>query len=342
MHVVRVRCLVLAAAISFALAFTSSGQENCTGQKIFSSPNCLGDGISADEKTLFDAVNKFRSDNNLQPIKPSAALSVLGNRRVLDLRQNMKTLTHSWSNCVYDINDEKTWPCLLESPTRLRTSYTGQGYETLYRTSRPLVTPSAAIEAWRKSSLHTTIILNQGMFADMTWVELGVAIDGPFAALWFGHSPAKPSVIEYSGLGVSFENATTGLAKNLSIKQTSSASDLAAWQGYSPDRSLQLDIVGRRADISDAEITIAVKTGVGLPIESGKKSIMVSLLKNIFPEWTDAESWIDLSIRQISENRTAWRRKAVRGIPIEILADGADGIKLRINSAKKPDAVEVN
>ncbi len=342
MNVIRAGSLLSAGAISCLFVFAASGQETCTGQKIFSSSNCAGDSISADEKALFDAVNNFRSDNNLQPIKPSAALSRLGNRRMLDIRQNTKSLTHSWSNCTYEVNSEKTWPCLLDSPQRLRTGYTGQGYETLYRTSRQNVTPAAAIEAWKKSSLHTSIILNKGMFADMPWEELGVAIDGQYAVLWFGHSQRKASTIEYSGLGISFDKATAGLSKDLSIKQTSTAGNLAAWQGFSPDRRLQLDIAGRKADISDAEISVSVKTGIGIAIDPAKRSVILNLLKNIFPEWTDADSWIDLSIRQIGENRTAWRRKAVRGIPIEMMAEGPDGLRLRINAAKKSAAVEMD
>ncbi len=190
MPIIPVRSVMLGVVLVFAFVMAAFGQEECTGAKIFSSANCVGDAVSPDEKALFEAVNKYRSDNGLQPITLSVGLSILGNRRVLDLKQNMRTLTHSWSNCPYEVNDEKTWPCLLDSPTRLNTGYKGQAYETLYRSSRK-VDPAAAIEAWKKSSLHTSIILNKGMFAEMQWDGMGVAIDGQFAALWFGHPPVK-------------------------------------------------------------------------------------------------------------------------------------------------------
>lgn len=44
-----------------------------------------------------------------------------------------------------------------------------------------------ALDAWKKSDLHNSIILNLGMFEKMQWDEVGIAIDGEYASLWFGH-----------------------------------------------------------------------------------------------------------------------------------------------------------
>ena len=44
----------------------------------------------------------------------------------------------------------------------------------------------------RRATLHNSIILNLGLFSKVQWDEVGVAIDGEYAALWFGRPSAPP------------------------------------------------------------------------------------------------------------------------------------------------------
>lgn len=164
----------------------AQASPDCVGENIFSKPKCLGDETSREERELFDLLTAYRTANKLPQLRLSPSLSLVANRKMLDLKQNIKKLTHSWSNCPYDIADRKTWNCVNDAPLRLKCGYNGQGFETLFHSINQRAKPAAALNAWKKSELHNSIILNLGMFANLEWDEVGVAIDGEYAALWFG------------------------------------------------------------------------------------------------------------------------------------------------------------
>lgn len=322
---------------------TLLAQTNCTAGEIFQSSKCSGDEVSAEENALFALVNKYRAANGRGEVRPSPALSMVANRRMLDLRLNLRVLTHSWSNCKYDINDQKTWPCVTDSPQRLKAGYSGQGYETLYRTAVGRAMPVSALDAWKKSTLHNSIILNLGQFKDLEWEELGVAIDGPFAALWFGNSSGvtkKPGV-DTTGLGVSYDQAVKGLAKLLTIDQTSSTIESNRWQGFSPDRKIKLEIYGTKKEISESNIGITIKLEPQNVLAAKNKAAVLTLLQNIFPEWRDREAWFDSSIAVIVADRSALRAKILRKIEVELKAGGQGSVSLSIRHKEKPTYVEL-
>lgn len=337
--------LLLVFAMIVAGRSLAPAQIVCTGNAIFGTQECIGDAVSDKEKELFDAVNKYREANGLTPVKLSAALSRLGNRRMLDLVQNMKFLTHSWSNCRYDIADQATWPCLTESPTRLSSGYAGEGYETLYRTTKPKVEPSAALDAWKKSSLHSSIILNKGIFVDRPWEELGIAIDGQYASLWFGYrSPSDRGSVANSSanLGVSFEKAIAGLSSFLRIGLVTSVNDNNFWQGETTDKKLKLDIRGKAGAIESTEIAVFESPQIGGKIDANRQAILSAVLKNTFPEWPDVDIWLLESLKNIAQMPKAWRRKIIGARIAEIRGDGVEGIRLSIKPYVKPKAVEMD
>lgn len=312
-------------------------QEACSGTSIFTEKTCKGDEISAAERNLFELVNKYRTANGYPALQLSSALSMVGNRRMLDLNQNVKSTTHSWSNCPYDINDQKTWPCLTEAPRRLNSGYKGVGYETLYRTSG-VVSPDAALKAWQNSSLHSSIILNQGMFQRLPWDEIGVAIDGSYASLWFGHPSGKLASAKgnSTGLGVSLDQTISGLTRFLSSNNPTGENNI--WQGISADKTVKLDISGTRNETSHIAATFSNSNG---RLDMPKKQILSTLLKNVFPEWNDLDVWIDNSLAQITQNPTAWRTKVVRNLAVEIKGEGYSNIKLTIKPQVKSTSVEI-
>lgn len=336
--------LSLVAAVLAALYVHAFAQGNCTGAQIFSSSNCRGDEISAEEKNLIEIVNKYRVANGQSELRASTSLSMVANRRMLDLKQNLKTLTHSWSNCPYELSDKKTWKCLENSPERLNSGYKGQGYETLYRTSKGRATPVAALDAWKKSSLHNSIILNGGIFKDMNWEEFGVAIDGEFAAMWFGSkgSGGKPSGLGAEGLGVSFDQTVKGLSKLLDIDQTSSTVESNHWQGFSADKKIKLEISGTRKEVSETNLGVTVKLDANKTLDPKSKSAISTLLRNIFPEWPDRDAWVDSSVAAIAVDKSVVRTKLVRKIAIEMRSDGQNSLKLFISPESKPRYVEIN
>lgn len=186
-----IRLFGVALLCMVAASFVSAQMTGCKGDQIFTSAKCSGDENSAEERALFEMVRSYRAANNLPELRLSSSLSMVANRRMLDLKQNVKSLTHSWSNCPYDVNDRKSWDCVNESPARLKCGYAGKGYETLFHTIGENVKPAKAMNAWKQSTLHNSIILNLGMFSKVEWDEVGVAIDGQYAALWFGRPSSQ-------------------------------------------------------------------------------------------------------------------------------------------------------
>lgn len=328
--------LVLAAVVA------TSAQADCTGPAIFDSQSCPGDAVTAKEMELFNVVNAYRAANGQSPLRLSTPLSKLGNRRMLDLNQNMKSNTHSWSNCRYDINDQATWPCLTTSPTRLNVGYTGEGYETLFRTTRSNAEPAAALEAWKKSELHSSIILNKGMFEKMPWEEIGVAIDGSYAALWFGYrreAPVGPTTA--SSLGLSLEQVLAGLPGTLN-SPAAGAANPNTWKGTSADTKTNLLITGSQKNLSLIELTIAATPGISGTIGHEQTAVISRLLKNVFPEWQEVDSWIATSMRMLAESPKGWRKTTMQDRVVEFRGLGADGISLVIKPYEKPKVIEMD
>jgi len=340
------RFIALALAGLLVVAFASGetvAQPNCKGAAIFAAPECENDKATSDERALFELVNKYRTANGKPALRFSAALSKLGNRRMLDLTQNMRRLTHSWSNCPYEIGDQRTWNCVTDAPRRLFSGYAGEGYETLYRSTGKKVSGESAIEAWSKSSLHNSIILNLGMFANYEWEEMGVAIDDEYAVLWFGHrgKEAPSSAISEPGLGVTYERLVAGLSEMLSIDQKSSTVVNRKWQGTARGGKLKLEIHGTPKEISEAELDLKVKLQANRQIDKDSRTVLVKMLGNVFPEWRDVDAWLDASLRAIIADRSVSRTKIVRRINVEMSAEDDDEVKISIRPRGKKSYIEV-
>lgn len=54
------------------------------------------DGFEPEEVKLYNLVNEYRAQNGLPPIPASKALTTVANRHVLDLAENIGTVTHTW------------------------------------------------------------------------------------------------------------------------------------------------------------------------------------------------------------------------------------------------------
>ena len=340
-----IRAFLFVSALLVCIATGSAtlfSQSACNNKSLFTEPRCAGDTVNADEKALFDLVTRYRAANGLPQARLSEQLSILANRRMLDLKLNQKVLTHSWSNCPYDIRDEKTWPCVMDAPKRLNTSYVGTGYETLYRTTAKVVQPTAALETWRKSTLHNSIFLNLPPFKDYPWEEIGVAIDGQFAALWFGtRSGAGSMGNEGDGLGVGFDKAVSGLGKLLPLGSSSSSIAGGKWQGTTADRSLKMEIFGVPKEISEVNIRLAIKLDSNGKLSPANRKIMLTLLGNIFPLWSEREAWLDRTQSVIAADRQASRTQIIEKNVVEVTGTVGNTLNVSIRPAGKIVPVEV-
>ena len=145
------------------------------------------DGISTEEERLHQLLNQYRADNGLPPIPLSRALTQVANRHVLDLGENIQTLTHGWRAAPYDASDPSTYPSMWTAPQRFNTGYPGNGYENAYAITPGFdATAEQALEGWQNSPGHNAVMLNQGIWADLTWNAVGIGIYENYAVLWFG------------------------------------------------------------------------------------------------------------------------------------------------------------
>lgn len=321
-------------------------QVNCTGAKIFSEKSCAGDDLTAQEKELYKIVNEYRAKNNLQPIALSNPLSVVANRHLLDLINNIKSLSHGWSNCPYDIKNQSTWNCLFQSPKRLNVGYSGSGYENLYRNLNGVATPVLALGAWKKSEMHNSLILNSNLWKDTKFDAFGIAISGSYAALWFGSTAGISNEAKSqkpSGLGVSFEKAVSGLSSSITIKKASSNLENEEWSGTSPDKSVILSLVGVKEDISQADISIKIKIEKDSQISQKNRDILRTFLRNLAPEWKERDAWVDSAITKLRQNpkepQTATQGNRV--LTISHTIDRSNYVSITVKSYRKATAIQI-
>lgn len=316
----------------FTFAATAAAQDQCTGRRIFDTADCAGDSISAEETALLNAVNGFRATHGLPAVKASAPLSRIANRRMLDLTQNMKTLTHSWSNCPYDISAQSTWGCMLDAPARFRSAFTGKAYETLYHGSSNRVEPARTIDMWARSDLHRSILLNQGAFARMKWREAGVGISGGYAAIWFGYADEQAS-----DLGATLSGTLKGLEY---LRPTALAPGQSIWNGSSADGAIRLKIDGGDGLVS--QVVLSMSQRGGATSGEARFAAAAQLLRNLFPTWNDSDAWLRGVLNSATATGSMWRAKIVSDAAVEIRSeDGVVQMTIRPN-AKKALPTEIN
>lgn len=339
--------LSFAFLISFALfsvPFVSAQAAHaaCAPEQILSAEFCAGDEVSPDETKLLQIINEYRAAQNLAPVPLSKPLSQVANRHLLDIEANLKFITHSWSDCPYDLKDRTTWPCVNDAPKRLKVVYAGQGYENLYRTATGQAAPQPALDAWKKSELHNSLILNLGGWNAKKWDSLGVALRGQYAAIWFGSldSGAPLAAKPPQGLGVSYRDVVKNLEKLVKIEKSSSLIDKEIWVGRSPDKKLVLELVGTPADIERAGFSIKIRLGAQKKISPENRALLLVFVKNIFPEAAaDAEKWLDVNLAALLQNAAAPKILVKDGKTMQIHKDATNAVVLTAKPYKKNSSV---
>lgn len=326
----------------FACAQNLFAAVNCTGTTLFTEQNCTGDEISPAERELHRIINEYRAQNNQPPVMISEPLSFVANRHLLDLTLNVKYLTHGWSNCPYDIKRAETWNCLFESPQRLKSSYTGQGFENLYRNLNGAATPALALEAWKKSQMHNNLILNLDIWKNTKYDAFGVAIEGNYAAIWFGSTGNQTVNLgkEIKGLGVTYDQLTKGLNSVLSIEKTSSLAESAKWVGKSADNSIKLEIYGRESDIAETSMSFSVKLDKKFQLTPQGRAALLQFLKNLSPEWTEREKWTDAALQKIGKAPKSNEAINVKNKTIQLKINAENYLTVIAKPNQKPLAVE--
>lgn len=145
------------------------------------------DKFDAEEAELYRSINEYRAINGLPPIAASQSLSLVANRHVIDLEENIGTITHAWSDADYDVSDSTTWSTMWQAPQRLGTDYESNGFENAFFSSAG-ATAEDALNSWRGSGGHNAVILNQDVWANSEWNALGIGIYGDYAVMWVGEA----------------------------------------------------------------------------------------------------------------------------------------------------------
>jgi len=323
---------------------TAFSQLNCDGKKLFNEKKCVGDEISAQEKELFRIVNEYRAQNGLAQIPLSEPLSIVANRHLLDLTINIKSISHGWSNCPYDISNQSSWKCVFESPKRLNVNYAGSGYENLYRKNGGAATPALALEAWKKSELHNSLILNLNLFKDTKFDAFGISVSGEYCALWFGSAADVSGSFGNSqtkGLGVTFEKAVSGLTNVVSIKKAASGFEGDQWVGVSPDKSVILMVAGTEKDVAEAAISIKIKLEKNSQLSQKNKNVLETFLGNLASEWKDREIWVDSSLKKLSQNPKSTQSATVGNKVFTMNVDSDNYLSITVKPNKKVGIIEI-
>jgi len=310
----------------FILLFTFSGfaQNQCVGEQLFTQKICAGDEISGEEQQLANLINQYRKENKLSEVSISKPLSVLANRHLLDLQINVKYLTHGWSNCPYDIKNKDTWNCVMDAPKRLNIDFNGVAFENLYRNLNANANPILALEGWKKSPLHNSLILNLDNWSSQNWEALGVSVRGQFAAIWFGTSNLNKGIAEYKtpkGMGLTFQDVVKNLSNVVSIQKTSTVLENDKWVGTSKDKSIILELYGEEKDITEANLSLKVKLDLQNQLTARNKNLVLVYLDNIFSSTEEAERWFDTSFAKILQNKTITQSFVKNNKVIELRID---------------------
>lgn len=159
--------------------------------------------ISKDEIKLYELIMQYRKEKGLPAIPLSRALTFVAKSHAKDLSEN--TLSdgcnmHSWSDkgnwtaCCYT-SDHKKAQCMWDKPMEL-TNYSGDGFEIAHGVNGTYkATPEKALEGWKNSKGHNSVIISEGKWADNPWKAIGIGIYNGYAVVWFGmdaDSEGKP------------------------------------------------------------------------------------------------------------------------------------------------------
>jgi uncharacterized protein YkwD len=160
--------------------------------------------LSSEEQKLYDVIMEYRKEQKLKSIPYSVKLTQVAQAHVHDLVDNYDFAQrdmcnpHSWSDkgdwssCCYT-NDHKQASCMWDKPREIG-GYDGDGYEIAYYFSAG-ATAATALAGWQKSKGHNPLLVNLGMWKEVTWGAIGIGIYKEYAVVWFGQDEDKSEIV---------------------------------------------------------------------------------------------------------------------------------------------------
>lgn len=151
--------------------------------------------LSTEEKKLYELINQYRKESKLAPIPFSSKLTEVAQAHAKDLVDNYdfdrrgKCNPHSWSkkgnwsSCCYT-SDHKAASCMWDKPKEIA-NYQNPGYEIAYYSSAG-ANAEEGLVGWQNSPSHNPLLINSGIWKNVTWQAIGIGIYKEFAVVWFG------------------------------------------------------------------------------------------------------------------------------------------------------------
>lgn len=150
--------------------------------------------LTAQERSLADAIDRYRATRGLSPVPRSASLTRVAKTHVRDLQRHPPRdpcNLHSWSadgawSPVCYTSDHAQAPGMWSKPLEI-SAYPGNGFEILISDPEIEKQPaSKLVDGWRASPAHDAIISQSGQWVNCSFRAMGVGIFDNYAVVWFG------------------------------------------------------------------------------------------------------------------------------------------------------------
>lgn len=190
----------------------------CFSTTVYAQFSNTGRCLNTEETQLLDVFNQYRIASGKPSIPNSFSLSSVAQWHTWDIVTNNPVTgscnLHSWSTArpslwtpVCYLPDHSNATGMWHKPREITGNiYTGFGYEI---STRGILSPQNALQNWINSAAHNDVMLNNGVWAQLTWRAVGIGYSGTSANIWFGEQsdPAgqMPVCVETPIFANSFE-----------------------------------------------------------------------------------------------------------------------------------------
>jgi len=155
--------------------------------------------LSKEEESLYKKIMAYRKKHKLPKIPLSPSLTMVAQKHALNQTQfkpKGKCSLHSWGKggkwkpCCYD-DQGKPPECMWDKPNEI-TGFDSTGFEiTVFGyildddNTAGHINSKHALDDWKKSPSHNSLILNKEPWNETKWGAIGVGMHLGFANVWF-------------------------------------------------------------------------------------------------------------------------------------------------------------
>jgi hypothetical protein len=199
--------IIVLVTISIFLYKRTADEDSKSYANVSSAIDNYGKCLSGKEKELADLINSYRQKNGLPALSVTKNFAKTAQLHTFDLAANKPVTSncnmHSWSSkfepqvtrvCYTD--DHKNAELMWNKPAQISGgTYLGNGYE-ISASGSGGITPDKALQLWKSSPGHNSIILEKDTWGKYDWSSMGVGINGDYATVWFADNVDSTGSIE--------------------------------------------------------------------------------------------------------------------------------------------------